>query len=154
MPKSLRPLKLRLTPLKKKERLKGLKAEQDKENAVISGFKENIKTLVSKDDKFELIKNQGEDGIELVFETVDALHQQTGKIDLEKALELVEGHLEQQMESIIKSTQKLKKFFPEAVEPKPKNETVAKTEQTSPSLVSTLTHQAVSSPVAPTQKGC
>lgn len=147
----LKAYEARLAALETERLTEKQQAERAKEEAVISNFKSNIKSAVSSGDKYELTNAQGEEGIDLVFEVVDQLHQETGKIELERALELVEAHLEKNYETVIKSAQKLKKFFP-SEEAKADIVTGAKSESASKPLVNTLTHQATTTSAAPTQK--
>jgi hypothetical protein len=88
--------------------------------ATIEAFKGKVNEYITTNsEKFELINLHEANG--LVFDTIEEYFNNTGKImTIEKAAELVEGYLEEQIESTITKTKKFQsKLAPKKDEPQP-----------------------------------
>jgi hypothetical protein len=88
--------------------------------ATIEAFKAKVNDhITSNADKYELISLHEATG--LVFDTIEEYFNNSGKImTIEKAAELVEGYLEEQIESTITKTKKFQsKLAPKKDEPQP-----------------------------------
>jgi hypothetical protein len=115
----------------------------------IDTFKGKITEFVTGNEKFELINLHDAQG--LIFDTIEEYFNSSGKImTIEKASELVEGYLEEQIETTLQKTKKFQsKFAPKKDEPQPQaakgpsptlNNTVA-TSSSAPSFLPPKTEQ-------------
>lgn len=85
-------IQARIDALEQKLQQKEREAEESRLEQAISGFKTQIKDVISKNDNYELIRAQGAD--DLVYDVISAHHEETGEIlDINKAADLVESHL-------------------------------------------------------------
>jgi len=107
-------LKQKLEELEKENKEAKTKAEQDKLDSILAGFKKDIREAVKDADKFEFINLVGDEAIEQIYnvceeyynETID---QETGlgqHLELDKAADYVENYLEKQF-SKLKTSKKL-----------------------------------------------
>lgn len=85
-------IQARIDALESKLQQKEKDAEEQRLQAAIDGFKNQIQDVVSKNENYELIRAQ--DASDLVYDVISAHHEETGEIlDINKAAELVESHL-------------------------------------------------------------
>jgi hypothetical protein len=115
----IRNVKSEIQKLREEQELEKKKLKEDQERLAraeeekqIKLFKDNLKTIVSKDsDKFELVNLYG--AYETVFQTIEAHFEQTQEVmDIETAANLVEKYLEAEAEKVLKAKKISQKIAP------------------------------------------
>lgn len=98
--------------IKKQLTDKEQKENQDREAQTIGGFKREIaSTIASKASDLELLNVEGEDGVELVFDTINRHYEETGEVmEIDEAAQAVEEQLFTEAKKRIE-LQKIKKLM-------------------------------------------
>lgn len=106
-----------------------LKAEEAKNTQIISDFKNDIESFITKNsDKYELINYQGD--TQLVFDVIEEYYATHGEVlDIEEAANHVEKHLEDLVDGATKLKKIASKFAPKAESIQPQLESAPKIEQ-------------------------
>lgn len=125
--------------------------EEQREAELINSFKQKIKETAKTDEKYELVNAYGEDGVDLVYQIADQWHAKTGEIDMARAMSLAEDYIETDLVNKIKSSKKLRELVFGTQNPQEVNKAEAPEDigHREPNPISTLTHKATTSSIAP-----
>jgi len=109
-------LKSQLEEEKRLRETKEQEAERMAEEKVVTEFKASLKDLATSDD-FELIRSEGDDGIDLVYAVMEEYYDSTGNMmDKTEAMKQVESHLESELKRKYQNAKKVKSWWEPAKE--------------------------------------
>lgn len=111
-------LKSQLEEERRLRETKEQEAERMAEEKVVTEFKASLKDLATSDD-FELIRSEGDDGIDLVYAVMEEYYDSTGNMmDKAEAMKQVESHLESELKRKYQNAKKVKSWWEPAKETK------------------------------------
>lgn len=129
-----------------KEEAARVAAEAAEENGIKQKFVAKVSEFITGNPDFEIVAGYGQEGVSMIYDVMEQYHDQNGgeMLTIEQAAKEVEAYLEKELEKVIKSTSKVKKFIPQFEQPNSDTPPRRPNDMSSHGL-DTLTHQAVTS---------
>lgn len=129
--------------------------QEAEDNYITQKFQAKIGEVVKATPDFELVASYGTEGIQMIHEVMEAYHDANdgAMMTIEEAAAQCEAYLEKELERVVKSTNKVKKFLPQFEQPSSDTTHRRPNDMSDDGGLDTLSHESAMAPPGPNDSG-